>query len=101
MFEAGAGIGLVYRYHLALSPASVVNAIEAPGETHEIELKSLTYGFRGVEKRAFWTAPGEYTLAASLKTGVKPPPEGSQEGMDGFGIVTLKSEPIEFTVEGG
>jgi hypothetical protein len=36
-----------------------------PGESYLLDIKSLTYGFRGVANRAYWTKPGEYTLTAA------------------------------------
>jgi hypothetical protein len=75
-------------------------AVEIPaGKTHTIPLKSLTSGFRGAAKFAYWTQPGEYELVATLKTGVAPAPKGAAEGMDGFGIVRLTSPAFKVTVE--
>lgn len=68
-----------------------------PGESHEMKLSALDHGFRGAERRAYITAPGEYTLSATLKTGIKPPPPGSMESMD-FGVTQLKSEPVTIKV---
>jgi hypothetical protein len=78
------------------SPEAVT--IEA-GKTHTLPLKSLTSGFRGMSKFAYWTQAGEYELVATLKTGVAPAPKGAREGMDGFGIVTLTSAAFKVTVE--
>ncbi|MCS6863570.1 MAG: hypothetical protein RMJ56_03755 [Gemmataceae bacterium] len=69
------------------------------GKTLEIPVKSLMSGFRGAAHWAYWTEPGEYELIATFKTGVSPAPQGSAEGMDGFGIVTLTSPPFKLTVE--
>lgn len=71
----------------------------AAGKTHTIPLKSLTSGFRGASKFAYWTEPGDYELVATLKTGVSPAPKGAKEGMDGFGVVTLTSPAFKITVE--
>jgi hypothetical protein len=70
----------------------------APGKPHQIPVKSLVSGFRGVSTYAYWTAPGEYDLVAKLKTGVSPAPKGAKEGMDGFGMVTLTSAPLRIKV---
>jgi hypothetical protein len=73
--------------------------IEA-GKTHSIPVTSLQYGFRNASMMAYWTEPGDYTLTASLKTGVSPAPKDSKETKDGFGVVTLTTEPIKIKVEG-
>jgi hypothetical protein len=52
-----------------------------------------------MEKFAYWTEPGEYTLAASLKSAVSPAPPGSTRADEGFGVVTLRSPPIKLKVE--
>ena len=76
------------------------SAVEiGPGKTLDIPVKALVSGFRGASKYSLWTLPGEYELVATLKTGVKPAPEGAKKGMDGFGVVTLTSAPLELTVE--
>jgi hypothetical protein len=71
----------------------------APGKSVEIPIKSLSHGHRGVAARSYWTAPGEYTLTASYKTGIAPPPPGSKRAEDGFGLVTITSNPVKLTVE--
>ena len=71
----------------------------AAGKTHEIKIASLQYGYRGIEKRAYWTEAGEYTLGASLTTAISPAPEGTKPDANGFGPVTLKAEPIKIKVE--
>jgi hypothetical protein len=71
--------------------------IEA-GKTHSIPLTSLKYGFRGASEMAYWTEPGEYTLSASIKTGISPAPKDTK-AQDGFGVVTLTTEPIKIKVE--
>ncbi len=70
----------------------------APGKSHTIPIKSLTSGMRGISKYAYWTEPGEYELVAELRTGVSPAPKGAQDAGEGFGVVTLKSEPFKVTV---
>jgi len=70
----------------------------APGKSHAIAVKSLTSGFRGRAKFAYWTTPGDYELVATLKTGVQPAPKGAED-FDGFGVVTLTSAPFKVTVE--
>jgi hypothetical protein len=73
--------------------------IEA-GKTHSIPVTSLKYGFRGAAEMAYWTEPGEYKLTASIKTGISPAPKGTKDNGDGFGVVTLTTEPIKIKVEG-
>jgi len=70
----------------------------AAGKTLELPIASLSGGMRGISKSTYWTKPGEYELAAVLKTGVSPAPEGSKK-QEGFGIVTITSAPIKLTVE--
>jgi hypothetical protein len=70
------------------------------GKTIEIPVKSLTSGFRGASKMAYWTAPGEYELVATWVTGVSPVPKGAEDNGEGYGKVTLTSAPLKITVEG-
>jgi hypothetical protein len=70
----------------------------AAGKTLEFPIKNLMGGMRGISKSTYWTKPGEYQLAAMVKTGVSPPPEGAKK-QEGFGIVTVTSAPIKLTVE--
>jgi hypothetical protein len=72
--------------------------IEA-GKTHSIPVTSLKYGFRNAAQMAYWTEPGDYTLTANVKTGISPAPKGTKES-DGFGVVTLTTEPLKIKVEG-
>jgi hypothetical protein len=71
----------------------------APGKSHSFPLSALTYGRRGVAHRAYWTEPGDYTLRASLMTAISPAPRDVKADKDGFGPVTLTSEPIKIKVE--
>jgi hypothetical protein len=71
----------------------------APGKKIAIPITKLNYGFRGAAQQAYWTAPGDYTLSASFKTALLPAPTGSEKGDDGFGQVTITSEPIKIRVE--
>ena len=70
-----------------------------PGKSHVLPIASLSFGRRGVEHRAYWTEPGEYTLQASLVTGLNPPPKGVQADKNGFGKTTITSEPIKIKVQ--
>ena len=70
------------------------------GKMIEIPVKTLTSGFRGASKMAYWTAPGEYELVATWVTGVSPMPKGAEDNGDGYGKVTLTSAPLKITVEG-
>ncbi|GIW85441.1 MAG: hypothetical protein KatS3mg107_1101 [Gemmataceae bacterium] len=70
-----------------------------PGKSITFRATELTSGFRGRSHFAYWTDSGTYKLTATLSTGIKPAPAGSPEGMDGFGIVQLQSEPLAITVK--
>jgi hypothetical protein len=59
----------------------------AAGETHKIPIKQLKFGFRGVGTFAYWTEPGEYTLAAKLSNRGEP-------------ALLLETAPIKITVKG-
>ena len=69
----------------------------APGKSVEFTLTALTSGFRGASKFTYWTAPGDYELVASWKTGVSPAPKGSKDE-EGFGAVTVTSAPLKINV---
>jgi hypothetical protein len=71
----------------------------AAGKSTSIEIKQLSYGIRNGSKFAYWTEPGEYTLAATFNTGISPAPKGSADAGDGFGKVLLTAEPIKLKVE--
>jgi hypothetical protein len=67
----------------------------APGKRHSLPIFSPNRGI-------YWTEPGDYTFRASLMTALNPAPMGAQpDGFagDGFGKVTLTSEPIWIEVE--
>ena len=67
------------------------------GKSIEFTLKALSGGFRGASEFAYWTAPGDYELVATWKTGVSPAPKGSDDN-DGFGVVTVTSAPFKIAV---
>lgn len=69
-----------------------------PGKSHQFKLTKLTSGFRGASIWHYWTEPGEYTLTARLKTGVRPVPPGAKETYGGA-RVTLASESIKVNVK--
>lgn len=71
----------------------------APGKAHTFTVKSLSSGFRGRSKFAYWTAAGEYELTATLKTGMSPAPEKAKDAGEGFGEVTVNSKPFKIKVE--
>lgn len=48
----------------------------AAGKTHEIAITQLKYGMRGVGTQAYWTEPGEYMLAATLRWPDSKSPDG-------------------------
>jgi hypothetical protein len=81
---------------IAIPPKAITLAA---GKTQAIPIKALRYGRRGGSDYAYWTKAGEYTLAATYKTGIAPAPKGSKEARGGFGIVTLKTAPIKLKVE--
>ncbi len=60
-----------------------------PGKTYDMPIARLSDGFRGASRRLFFTAPGDYTLAATYQL-------ADAEGKKG---IILKSEPAKFTVE--
>jgi len=70
----------------------------AAGKKFEMPISRLTHGFRGASMYSYWTEPGEYTLSATLNTGISPAPKGSKE-QDGFGVVKLTSSAIKIKVE--
>jgi hypothetical protein len=72
----------------------------AAGKTHSIPVTSLKYGFRGASMMSYWTEAGDYTLTASIKTGISPAPKDAKNVKDGFGEVTLTTEPLKIKVEG-
>src|SRR5262245_28658257 len=71
-----------------------------PGKSHTFKLSSLRFGFRGGSHAAYWTEEGEYTLGATLETGVSPIPKDAKEyGEDkNYGMVTLISATIKLKV---
>lgn len=60
----------------------------APGKSHEIAVKVLADGMRGVSRYVYWTGPGEYKLTATY----------TLSDADGDKGATLKSEPVKITV---
>jgi hypothetical protein len=75
----------------------------APGQVASLPITSLSFGQLGVAayrlERAYWTRPGEYTLAATVKTAVAPAPEGAKgTSVDGFGTVSITSAPVRLKV---
>jgi hypothetical protein len=70
-----------------------------PGRSYSYPITSLKYGFRGVEKHAYWTEPGEYTITATLTTAISPAPPGTKV-QKGFGQVALTSNPLKVKVLG-
>ncbi len=61
----------------------------APTKSHDIEVKQLSDGVRGVARLVFWTGPGEYTLVVKYTLADK----------DGGKGAALISEPVKITVE--
>lgn len=67
------------------------------GKSHAFTVKTLRSGMRGITQSSYWTAPGEYDLTATLKTGMRPAPKGAKD-FDGFGVVTVTSPAFKITV---
>jgi hypothetical protein len=70
----------------------------APGKSASVPITGFTYGFKGSDN-AYWTEPGEYTLAAGYQTAVSPAPKDAKAGPDGFAPVTVTSAPVKIKVE--
>lgn len=68
------------------------------GKSHKLTLSSLSYGYRGEEKRAYIADTGGYELRISFKTAVSPAPANAKPQANGFGEVKLKSAPVTFRV---
>lgn len=60
----------------------------APGKTHEIAVKQLSDGNRGISRYVYWTGPGEYKLSAKYTLSTRNGGTGAE----------LKSEPVKITV---
>ena len=60
----------------------------APGKAHEIAVKQLSDGSRGMSRYVYWTGPGEYKLSAKYTLSDKDGGKGTE----------LKSEPVKITV---
>jgi hypothetical protein len=61
----------------------------APGQSHDIKISSLAFGMRGITQYAYWTEPGDYTLAATLVYGQG---DGKPQGKVESGAAKLKVE---------
>ncbi len=59
-----------------------------PGKSHEIPVKLLADGTRGISRLVFWTGPGEYSLTATYTLSDK----------DGDKRTVLKSEATKIVV---
>lgn len=60
----------------------------AAGKTHEIPVKQLSDGSRGMSRNVYWTGPGDYKLSATYTLSNKDGGKGAE----------LKSEPVKITV---
>ncbi len=75
-----------------------------PGQSYALPIGRLIYGSRQRMRCAYWTQPGEYTLAIRYKAALSPPPRGAPRArVDGheegeIGFVLLHGEPIRVTV---
>jgi hypothetical protein len=68
-----------------------------PGKTFVLPIKRLAYGHRGEGHRAYWTAPGDYTLGATFKMEVGW--RNDKEELLKLHPFILKAEPIKLTVK--
>jgi len=83
----------IHTLELCMSPPTRL----APGHAKRVRLTQLTYGFRGAQ-HAYWTVPGRYTLRAIFDTAIKPRPLGASADHEGFGEITLTSNPVTIDV---
>jgi hypothetical protein len=74
------------------------NIVLQPGKGHSIRITNLNFG---PGRKSFWLLPGEYTAHASYHTSVSPAPKGARDTGDGFGWVTIRSDPVKLKVIGG
>jgi hypothetical protein len=65
--------------------------IEA-GKTYEMPIMQLKFGLRGVSQHAYWTEPGEHTLAATYRWPAK---NAAGEEL----IMKAAAAPIKLTVK--
>jgi hypothetical protein len=69
-----------------------VRIILKPGQTHSLPITRLAgYSNAITDDQLFWTAPGEYTLAAAFETNIREPP--SKTGVSGSFISKQKAYP--------
>jgi hypothetical protein len=84
---------------MACPPATIPLALGAKYVVAVRHLPSpLLPAFAWGRSLAYWTAPGPYTLTAVWNAGISPPPPGSRDDGNGFGHLTLSSEPITLNV---
>jgi RNA polymerase sigma factor (sigma-70 family) len=70
----------------------------APGKTVTVtDVPTLAFPKPGTGSRAYWTAPGKYTLTVDYVLGVSPAPKGAKEA-NGFGQVIIHSAPLTLNV---
>ena len=60
----------------------------APGKSHEIPVKQLADGHRGMSRFVYWTGPGDYKLSVKY----------TLSDVKGTDVTTLTSEPVKITV---
>src|SRR5262249_10122286 len=57
----------------------------APGKSHALPFKSLTGGISNLRVQSvFWTEPGDYTLSASYRLAISPPPKDAKDAGNGL-----------------
>ncbi len=90
-FELTGGAGVVTMRNPIAFPAIFIlpKAVTlAPGQSHEVPVKTLADGRRGLARLVFWTGPGEYKLAAKYTLSDARGGKGPE----------LTSEPVKITV---
>ena len=90
-FELTGGAGVVTMRNPIAFPAIFIlpKAVTlAPGKSHEIPVKTLADGRRGLARLIFWTGPGEYKLVAKYTL-------SDEKGGKGLELI---SEPTKITV---
>jgi hypothetical protein len=90
-FDLTGGAGAVTMRNPVAFPAIFIRPKAVtlePGKAHEIPVKSLSDGRRGLARLVFWTGPGEYKLAAKYTLSDAKGGKGTE----------LTSEPVKITV---
>ncbi len=74
-----------------------------PGRSYRLPITRLVFGSRDKVQAAYWTEPGEFTLAFRYKVALSPAPRGAPRavlpGGEKIGFVTLRSAPMKIQVK--